>query len=196
MAQYDDPRILRALAHPARDRILAELWASGSSRAADIARELGMPANQASFHLRQLAKYGLVEEAPEEARDRRDRVWRLVDEDGISFRTKEVEAQPGGKAAVAVYRRHAATRGHRLVEAAYDPEPLPERENRTISEWALRLTSDEVDALSVELIELVHRWRDKTRGRDESRTTYSLFALLQPYPEEDGTAGAAPEGSE
>ena len=65
-----DPRVLRAIAHPVRTRILDELEASGPVRAADIARELGIPANQASFHLRQLAKYGLVEEAPEEARDK------------------------------------------------------------------------------------------------------------------------------
>src|SRR6478736_3986815 len=71
-----DPRVLRAIAHPVRTRVLDELQASGPARAADIARELGIPANQASFHLRQLAKYGLVEEAPEEARDKRDRVWR------------------------------------------------------------------------------------------------------------------------
>src|SRR3954467_5754616 len=90
MAKYDDPRILRAIAHPVRSRILSELWASGSLRAADVARILDIPANQASFHLRQLAKYGLVEEAPEEARDRRDRVWRMAAEDGISFRSEDM----------------------------------------------------------------------------------------------------------
>src|SRR6478752_2321235 len=91
-----DPRVLRAIAHPVRTRVLDELQAAGPARAADIARELGIPANQASFHLRQLAKYGLVEEAPEEARDKRDRVWRLVDPSGISFRTTDVMRQPGG----------------------------------------------------------------------------------------------------
>ena len=62
-----DPRVLRAVAHPVRNRILTELSASGPMRAADVAQELGIPANQASFHLRQLAKYGLVEEAPDTA---------------------------------------------------------------------------------------------------------------------------------
>ncbi len=60
-----DPRVLRAIAHPVRNRILDRARArTGSLRAADIAAELGIPANQASFHLRQLAKYGLVEEDP------------------------------------------------------------------------------------------------------------------------------------
>lgn len=44
-------------------------------RAADIAEALGIAASTASFHLRVLADAGLIEEAPEHARDRRDRVW-------------------------------------------------------------------------------------------------------------------------
>src|SRR3954453_20345957 len=111
MAKYDDPRILRAIAHPARNRILSELYASGALRAADVARILDIPANQASFHLRLLAMYGLVEEAPDEGRDQRDRGWRMAGEDGISFRSQDVLAQPGGEAAMAVYRRSARAWG-------------------------------------------------------------------------------------
>ena len=73
-----DPTVLRAIAHPTRNRILNELEASGPLRAADIARLIDIPANQASFHLRQLAKYGFVEEAAA-GQDRRERVWQLTD---------------------------------------------------------------------------------------------------------------------
>ena len=92
-----DPTVLRAIAHPLRNRIMGELTAQGPLRAADLSRELGVPANQASFHLRQLAKYGLVEEAVGEGRDRRDRVWRLVDESGLTLDLGELEKQPGGR---------------------------------------------------------------------------------------------------
>src|SRR5262245_23813416 len=104
-----DPKILRPLAHPARARILTGLTASGPMRAADIARELDIPANQASFHLRQLAKYGLVEEDREAARDKRDRVWRPTSEHGLRFHLDELENEPGGKAASEVFRRNAAS---------------------------------------------------------------------------------------
>ena len=77
LPKLSDPRMLRGIAHPMRNRILEEMSAGGPMRAADVAERLGIPANQASFHLRQLAKYGLVEEAPELARDGRDRVWRV-----------------------------------------------------------------------------------------------------------------------
>src|SRR3990170_1604466 len=90
-----DPRVLRALAHPVRGRILDEIEATGPVRAADVARELGIPANQASFHLRQLAKYGLVEEAPEEARDKRDRVWRATAAHGFTVNLGQLRDAPG-----------------------------------------------------------------------------------------------------
>lgn len=181
MAFYEDPRILRAVAHPTRNRILSELYAGGPLRAADLARSLDVPANQASFHLRQLAKYGLVEEAPDAARDRRDRVWRLADPDGISFRTRDMEAQPGGKAALSVFRRNAIAWGQRLVSSAHDGD-IPEGTDKIISDWALRLTKDEAKQIAEEVDALMRRWRDRQIADEEERTTYSLYMLVQPYP--------------
>src|SRR6476469_2363058 len=100
-----DVRMLRGIAHPMRNRILEELSAGGPMRAADVAERLGVPANQASFHLRSLAKYGLVEEAPALARDGRDRVWRVVHEEGVSVNLEELAQQEGGKAAITVFRK-------------------------------------------------------------------------------------------
>ena len=181
MAMYDDPRILRAVAHPTRNRILSELSAAGSLRAADIARLLDVPANQASFHLRQLAKYGLVEEAPDEARDRRDRVWRLTDPDGMSFRTRDMLEQPGGPAAWAVFQRNAVAWGHHLVEKALQRE---DDVHKSVSEYALRLTPDESDELMREVQAVVEEWRRRTQGtsEDDGRTTYSVYQLIQPLP--------------
>jgi DNA-binding transcriptional ArsR family regulator len=55
---------LRALAHPIRLQILS-LLTGASMSAADIARELDITQANASYHLRQLAAVGLVEEAGE-----------------------------------------------------------------------------------------------------------------------------------
>lgn len=177
---YDDPRILRAIAHPARNRILAELHAAGPLRAADIARVLGMPANQASFHLRQLAKYGLVEEAPDQARDRRDRVWRMVADEGISFRSEEMFAQPGGDAAMDVYVRRARAWGHLLVDHSLQrDEGGPDR---YVHDGSLRLTEEEAAEYIAEIQAVNQRWRTRTQGSDVERVTYSVYQLVQPYP--------------
>ncbi|MFB7249330.1 winged helix-turn-helix domain-containing protein [Microbacterium sp. NPDC056234] len=71
--------MLKAYAHPLRRRIARAVAGRGHARAADLAADLGVPANSISFHLRVLAAAGLVEEAPEHARDKRDRVWKATE---------------------------------------------------------------------------------------------------------------------
>ncbi|MFC5178147.1 winged helix-turn-helix domain-containing protein [Nocardioides taihuensis] len=186
-----DPRILRAIAHPVRNRILGELSAAGPSRAADLAHDLDIPANQASFHLRQLAKYGLVEEAPDLARDRRDRVWRAVHEEGITVETSRMEEAAGGAAAVRVFHRTLSAWAHAVVDAAFSTAKIPDTQ-RTIADYRIKLTKTEAAELSAELDAVVQAWTDRTRGRDSSRRTYVLLSMLQPetaltlHPEDDG----------
>lgn len=177
-----DPRVLRALAHPVRNRILTELSATGPLRAADIARDLDIPANQASFHLRSLAKYGLVEEDPDAARDRRDRVWKLTAETGYTIEMGEVEKAPGGKAASAVFRRTRAAWGHMVVDEAYGDDRSKDI-LRSVSEQAIKLTKAEAKQLCADLQEVADRWSRKTRGREDSRRTYLLFQIVQPFPD-------------
>lgn len=74
-AEWMTSAMLKAFANPLRRRILRLFSRHENLRAADIAAELDVPANSVSFHLRALADAGLIVEAPEHARDRRDRVW-------------------------------------------------------------------------------------------------------------------------
>jgi DNA-binding transcriptional ArsR family regulator len=180
-----DPRVLRAIAHPVRSRILTELDASGSLRAADVAALLGIPANSASFHLRQLAKFGLVEEDPEAARDKRDRVWKATQEDGYDVALNEVEKAPGGKAASAVFRRTKAAWSHRLVDLAYGVDRTPGVQ-RTVTEQAVRLTKEEAQQLAEELTGVIDDWRKRNQGHaDDGRLTYHVFQIIQPFPDHD-----------
>ncbi|MGF3057370.1 ArsR/SmtB family transcription factor [Microbacterium sp. YY-01] len=70
--------MLKALANPLRQEIMRVVMREQFARAADIAVALDEPANKVSFHLRVLADAELIAEAPEKARDRRDRVWAAV----------------------------------------------------------------------------------------------------------------------
>jgi DNA-binding transcriptional ArsR family regulator len=58
-----DPRALRALAHPIRLSLVGMLRREGPLTATRAGELLGESSASCSFHLRQLAKYGLVEEA-------------------------------------------------------------------------------------------------------------------------------------
>lgn len=71
-----DPRALRAYAHPVRRRALALLRSRGTLTATEAADALGESSGTMSFHLRQLAKYGLVEEAP--SGKGRQKPWRAT----------------------------------------------------------------------------------------------------------------------
>lgn len=182
--QLHDPKVLRAISHPLRARILDELTAAGSMRAADVAQLLDIPANQASFHLRQLAKYGLITEAPDEARDGRDRVWKVTSPHGYSLDIDDIATRPGGKAVVTVWRRQATARAHDTVEAAYSAK-REKGVHVTINDSTLRLSSAEAVEMISEMTLLIERWQERgaKKGGDAERRTYHVMQILQPYPE-------------
>jgi DNA-binding transcriptional ArsR family regulator len=176
--------MLRGIAHPMRNRILEEMSAGGPMRAADIAERLGIPANQASFHLRQLAKYGLVEEAPELARDGRDRVWRVIHEAGFSVSLEELAQQEGGKAAVRVFRQAWTAEAHAAIDRA--DRPLRDKDRFVaVSTHAVRLTKQEARELAGEISDLVERWRDRGKASGTA-PTYEVLWVLQPAADPAG----------
>jgi DNA-binding transcriptional ArsR family regulator len=74
--QLTDPKALRALAHPIRLKLLGQLRIHGQLTATQAGELLGESSASCSFHLRQLAKYGLVEEAG--GGQGRERPWRAT----------------------------------------------------------------------------------------------------------------------
>ena len=74
--EITDPKAMRAMAHPARLSLLEALAHHGQLTATEAAEHVGESPSNCSFHLRQLAKYGFVEEA--EGGTGRQRPWRLV----------------------------------------------------------------------------------------------------------------------
>jgi DNA-binding transcriptional ArsR family regulator len=90
--KISDPVVMRALAHPARLTILEELALGRAGTATEFAAVCGLTPSATSYHLRALAKAGLVQEAPGRG-DGRERVWQLVSAGGI-----EVDSAPGGDA--------------------------------------------------------------------------------------------------
>ena len=67
--------MLRALAHPARIAILQHIALDGPATATQCADVAGLSPSACSYHLRALARYGLIEPAPDGAADGRHRPW-------------------------------------------------------------------------------------------------------------------------
>lgn len=70
-----DAMALRALAHPQRMRMLGLLRMEGPATATGLAARLGLNSGATSYHLRQLARHGFIEEDAERGTGR-DRWWR------------------------------------------------------------------------------------------------------------------------
>jgi hypothetical protein len=71
-----DPKALRAYAHPLRMSLVGLLRREGPLTATQAAELLGESVPNCSFHLRQLAKYGLAERV--EGADAREKPWRAT----------------------------------------------------------------------------------------------------------------------
>ena len=78
----DEPKTVRALAHPLRLDLLNHLMSNGPATASQCARAVGDTASNCSYHLRYLARLGLVEPAradrPQDPADQRERPWRAT----------------------------------------------------------------------------------------------------------------------
>jgi DNA-binding transcriptional ArsR family regulator len=70
----EDPRALRALAHPARQRLLNELFGGRVLTATEAADLVDLSPSAVSHHLRVLERWGLARRAPG-SRDGRERPW-------------------------------------------------------------------------------------------------------------------------
>jgi DNA-binding transcriptional ArsR family regulator len=94
-----DPKVMRALAHPARIEIMEYLSSTGAGvTATQMASVVALSPSATSYHLRELSKYGLVEQAPGRG-DGRERVWRStsagwnVDSDDDAPETRAAEQE-------------------------------------------------------------------------------------------------------
>ncbi len=75
-----DLAALKALAHPRRQQMLDRLHRDGPATSATLARSLDLNTGATSYHLRELARHGFVEEVPDRAHGR-ERWWRAVQAD-------------------------------------------------------------------------------------------------------------------
>ncbi|MFI2103834.1 ArsR/SmtB family transcription factor [Isoptericola sp. NPDC019693] len=186
--EISDPESLRAIANPVRQRILMQLAVVGHARAADLAEAIGHPANSVSFHLRVLAKAGMIAEAPEHARDKRDRVWTNV---ATSYNVKPT----AGGAADLILR---PTLDWLSEVFAHGDHESTRDAGRTFMLTTLLLTREEANELVHELSALLSRWSEcsveATRAAgDTTREVYQVLTAVA--PRDDPRGDSAPPGS-
>ncbi|WP_122262603.1 winged helix-turn-helix domain-containing protein [Ornithinimicrobium cerasi] len=154
---------MKAFAHPLRMQLYRLLGDLGQATASGLARETGESTGQTSYHLRQLARYGFVEEVAD-AGTSRERWWRPL---GFSY---DVPGEPDDPVTRTFGRwltdSHAATLDAVVQRWA---EESPEwREASTMSSTGTWMTSEELAALTEELLEVVDRHTTASKERREA----------------------------
>ncbi|MFJ9560400.1 ArsR/SmtB family transcription factor [Streptomyces fuscichromogenes] len=164
-----DARSLRGLAHPLRMQLLDALRQHGPATASQLAERLGESSGATSYHLRQLAEHGFVEDAPERGKGR-ERWWQAVAR-GISYDSADFEdAGPEIRGLTEVFLQEAAARHTRELSAWLGTRdqwsPAWSRAS-DMSDMGLRLTPE----LALELIEKMHALVDDYRNRVPDKDT-------------------------
>ncbi|MGN6723942.1 MAG: ArsR/SmtB family transcription factor [Marmoricola sp.] len=118
-----DAQGMRALAHPVRLAILTRLQQNGPHTATGLAPHVGASPSVTSWHLRHLAKHGLVRDA-ETLGNGRERWWEAASR---GFRVS-VKDEVGRHAARALRDAMDATEGDPVGEWQREVEPLLELE--------------------------------------------------------------------
>ncbi|MCW2879228.1 MAG: transcriptional regulator [Sphaerisporangium sp.] len=178
-----DSRVLAALAHPLRRRLMDVLKVYGPSTASMLAERTGQAVANVSHHLRVLGASELIEEAPELARDRRERWWRLVSA-GVRWTTADFGDDPAAAAIASAAESLNLDHHVNLVRAWYaageDERAVWQNAPFSTDKW-LRLTPAELAELEHQIIDVLGRWATREAPDDgERRDPVFVFAFGVP----------------
>jgi DNA-binding transcriptional ArsR family regulator len=153
LRKITDARTLRAFAHPVRIALMEALSLEGAMTATEVGERIGESPTTCSFHLRQLAKYGFVEEAG--GGKGRSRPWRMTSI-GMSF--ADVHDDPATEIAASALHRVVLERQLGRYQTWLETKtayPQPWRKAANNSEYVFYLTPGELEQLNDKLSALL-----------------------------------------
>jgi len=174
--RLDDPAVLDALAHPVRLDLLGYLMSDGPATASECARAVGDTPSNSSYHLRVLARHGLVETT--DSKDGRERPWRATITGFSTEPDSQADAEGAARVAAAsiqldyqLAREHLRTR-----------DQLPEewRDMDAHVNYGLRVTPAELRSIVEQIDAIARPYIAATRDDapvDAAVATLSLLAF-------------------
>ena len=161
--QLTDAREMRALAHPVRVALLELLGRDGPMTATQAGEVLGESPANTSFHLRTLAKYGFVEEAP--GGTGRQRPWRRVAV-GHTFELDNEDAAVDTAAkGLSRYFAQRAFDRREMWEATSSSYPKAWRDASFVLDSLTYLTAEELQSVGEEVMAILDRYADRVADR-------------------------------
>jgi DNA-binding transcriptional ArsR family regulator len=177
-----DSRLLRALAHPMRNRMLGLLRAYGPATATTLAVRLGVNTGATSYHLRQLADAGLVVEDDTRG-NARDRWWKAAHR-GTYFDPNELlETEP--ELTLGFLRGVGQIHAENMFRAIDELQTqTPQwRDASMISDFVFHLTPEQLKAMMEEVLGVLDKYRsdlDEPLADDAEQVSVQI----QAYPRE------------
>jgi DNA-binding transcriptional ArsR family regulator len=158
--EITDASTLKALAHPVRIALIEALSLERAMTATELGERIGESPTTCSFHLRQLAKYGFVEEAG--GGKGRARPWRMTSR---GYRFRDTSDDPETQVAAGILSRLIRERQlgrywtWRTTQASY---PTEWRDAASDMEHVFYMTAGELAQFNAELADLlIPRYRER-----------------------------------
>jgi DNA-binding transcriptional ArsR family regulator len=184
---------VRALSHPLRLRILNVLAEEGPATSTTLARTLGENTAATSYHLRQLAQYGLIRELPQRGNGR-DRWWEaLAASYGAKVPTSN-EARSAGYALAARVVEHDA----QVVRAYLDSRetyPAAWQDAALFTNASIWATPDELHLISQRLHQVLSEYR-RPAVEDRPKAAERVYVVLRAVPWSHELADQSGDGAE
>jgi DNA-binding transcriptional ArsR family regulator len=165
--RFENPRTIRALAHPARLAIIDALATGEELTATQCAELTGLSPSATAYHLKLLERYGFAETAPPRP-DRRERPWRATGRPTVV--DLDTSTPAGASAAAAVAAAYIdATRAIAVEFTEAGPDEPEEWRNAVLKNADLWLTAEEFQQVAEELGALLERYRGRARPAGSRR---------------------------
>jgi predicted ArsR family transcriptional regulator len=185
VVQLTDPRALRAVAHPTRLKLISLLRRLGPLTATQAGERIGESPAGCSFHLRSLAKWGLVEEAG--GGRGRERPWQATangHEWAARGPSEEVEA--AGDLLTRVVVERWFEEALRWVDRRYE-ETHAWSEAAIVEDRMIAVTPAELEDLNRRIGEILAPYMERVGGPDSQPEGARVVTHIQlgfPIPDE------------
>lgn len=188
--RVEDPRSIRALAHPARLAIIDALASGEELTATQCAELTGLSPSATAYHLNFLERYGFAEAAPPRP-DRRERPWRTS---GRPIQVDLDTSTPAGSAAAAAVGG-AYMDTTRAIAAAFTEGAHTEPEewrDAVLNNSDLWLTAEEFHRVARELEAVLKPFRGRRRNEDRPTGGRRVRVMNVVVPRPRRSTGGAP----
>ncbi len=180
------------MAHPLRIKILEQLFLDGALTATEVAERVGESPANCSWHLRQLAKHGYIEEAPGGVG--RQRPWRPVMESRSWRDSSDSPAAAVAAQAMSEVMKNRELEEYRSYQARAHTEPAEWFDAAFWSQCLGWFTAAELHALAEEITRLflahVERINDPAARPEGARPVRMVAWGIPATPYDDDRSGS------